>query len=599
MAKIFLFSIHDYACSGIRSLGAYLKELGHEISLFFLGSNNGLCVQNYLSSGSIPNIVPQDLTFIVHSIGEINLLPPNLDFDIPKVFLRFIQVNKPDIIGYSGRSILDPYFTDWFIKIKSVAPQALLVAGGFGPSLNPGLYLERGVDCVVRGEGEEALAELTQCIAEKKPWKNVRNIVYLDKKILINNKFRPVIKDLDSLPPQMRNERAIYTVMSDNILEMDPLPRGAENRCFLSRGCVGTCSYCSAGHWIDQYKNDGITIPKYRYPSNDKCIKILKTMKLSGAKAIGMEDDYFIRPYKIMKDFLFRYKNEINLPLYAYLHPIFIKNHPDIIQEAVNSGLAYINLPIQSADEKVNRDLFQRKTDLDIVLKYAKYANELYIPFVTHFIDGFISNSFNMEEYLLKNIDFIKKLPKFNPGFPNLISYTISYLRLYSNSPLLKQNTVIKMPPKVFFHRAMMMLFRYILDDVEFDTLYNKNNYIDDPEQLLTLYTKLRHSKIDAYMVTKSQELAGKHVFIFGCGEIYNTRKHLLATMKAEAIITNVPVKERIVDNLPVLDANKAITDTGSFLPIIICVKNAQACAKKIKKDFPDYPNENIIGFGG
>lgn len=597
MAKIILFSIHDYACSGIRALGGYLKEKGHSVNLCFLGTVNGLLTQSNLEPGEIPRQINNDFTFIVHSNGEINIPEPNLNFEIPTVFLEFLSDKQPDIIGYSCRSILDSYFANWFQKIKLYVPHALLIAGGFGPTLNPERYLRRGIDCVVRGEGEETLDELAKCVDTKQSWKDIDNLVYMNGNVPTVNPLRPLIKNLDELPMQMRNDPGIYTIKDGRLSMQDPLPKGAENRCFLSRGCVGTCSYCSAGHWFDEYKNYEVYAPKYRFPSNEAVIEILKHMKQSGAKSIGMEDDFFIRPFEIMDDFFKRFKKDINLPLYAYLHPIFLKNHPDFLSKALDSGLAYVNLPVQSADPNVNTDLFNRQTDLDLVLKCANQANDLYIPFVTHFIDGFMDDTVDMDEYLQKNIDFIQRLPKYNPGFTSLIRYSISYLRLYNNSPLLKKDRVKKMDPKLFFYRSMLMLFAYIFNKDELQELYENKYYRNNPAELLSLYNTLNKLRHDEYIISKSREFAGKEVFIWGCGNLYTSRKALFLGMNPQAIVTDIPVNDKIVDNLHVSDIHNLIKSRDDYRPIFICVHNGQACARKLKKFFSDYPNDYIINY--
>ena len=132
--KILLYCVHDHANAGIRSLGAWLKQHGHEVRLVFLGSVHGLRVdtsirENYFADAQLTN----DFTLIIQS-DHINIPESNLDFPIPESFLTFVNAWQPDLIGYSGRSILNNYFKDWFPRLKKIAPMAHLTCGGYGPS---------------------------------------------------------------------------------------------------------------------------------------------------------------------------------------------------------------------------------------------------------------------------------------------------------------------------------------------------------------------------------------------------------------------------------------------------------------------------------
>ena len=309
-----------------------------------------------------------------------------------------------------------------------------------------------------------------------------------------------------------------------------------------------------------------------------------------------MEDDFFIRPYKVMKQFFQDYAKEISLPIWGYMHPKFRSDHPDILDLALESGLINLNLPIQCADQEINK-MFGRNTDLAFISRCAFYVTSRFVPFNTHFIDGFMMDGMDDEEYLSKNLQFIKNLPAFHAGFPNLIGYSISFLRLHLNSPLLLTGKTRSMPCITFFHRAMLMLFRHILNDEEFNALEANHFYRQNPESLLQLYNQRKTEMHQTYMLSEARRLAGHEVFIWGGGGIYAMRKSLLAGLRPRAIVTDIPVAARRIDGLPVLPLQKLLANEER-LPIIICTQNPQPLARKLKEMCPDYPHENIIGFG-
>lgn len=595
--KILLYSIHDYANIGIRMLGAYLSKHGHDVRLCFLGSEHGLMVPDALPRGYLSSLDSRkDLTCIVRPEGQLNLPLEHPDIAFPDIFGQLLQHVQPDIVGFSCRSILTPYFTDWFQQIRTVVPGVFLVAGGYGPTLEPQTYLDRGVNAVVCGEGEEALLELAECHAAGLPWRGLRNLVYFDEGKLVANPLRPAIRDLDALPPPMAYCRGIYYVQDARCMERDPLPLNPAS-VLLSRGCIGSCGYCSSGHWRDLYKSSHVCMPKYRYPSNEHYLQNLSDLKRLGARSIRIQDDFFIRPYSMLHDFFVRYKEEINLPFTCYLHLPFIKRHPDILHLALDAGMARVEFPIQSADPEVNRRLFNRETDLEAVLEFARYASSRFVPFFTHFIDGFRTDDVDIEKYLQDNLDFITRLPSFHPGFPNLIIYVTTFLRLHLNSPLHINGLTQPIPFAHFVIRSMLMLFRHILDDKSFDAV--KDRYIEDrePEPLLAMYNRLKGELHNAYMVEQANKFAGEDCLVWGCGDVYEQRKPLLLGMRPRGIVTDVSVSDRYVDGMSVIPLDEILTGQERP-PIFICVRDPQPLARKLKSLCPDYPAERIIGFG-
>ncbi len=480
--------------------------------------------------------------------------------------------------------------------MRRATPDTLFIAGGFGPTLEPEKFLDKGADAVILGEGEETLLELATRVEQGISWSDVRNLVFRNGGMLYRNPLRPVLRNLDDLPLQLRFCPGIYVVKGGTLEERDPLPKSALDHLFGARGCVGSCTYCSAGNWRKIYTQSGVSIPKYRYPSNDVCLQHFKALKHTGCKSIVIADDFFIRPYHVLKEFLNRYSKEIGLPFWAYFHPQFLCNHPDILDLALQARLTSLCLPVQSACETANT-LFGRCTDLSFVVRCAFRANAGFVPFSTHFIDGFIAEGIDEEEYLHRNLQFIRELPPFHPGFPGLVEYSISYLRLHLNAPLLHSGKTRRMSCVRFFYRAMLMLFRYILNDEEFETLTVNKTWQREPEQLLPLYNRLRAERHQAYMVSEARRLAGCDVLVWGGGDVYAGRKSLLMGLRPRAVVADVPVSTKSVDGLPVVPLQE-ILDSGEKLPVFICVRNPQPLARRLKQLCPDYPNEHIIGFG-
>ncbi|UCF64699.1 MAG: B12-binding domain-containing radical SAM protein [bacterium] len=90
------------------------------------------------------------------------------------------------------------------------------------------------IDFVVRGEGELTLTELLQRLIRQKGLSiaEIRGISYRDQIRIVQNPDRPLIADLDILPPVDRK-------YSKTVLN-----HGSALRVFGTRGCWGQCTFC-------------------------------------------------------------------------------------------------------------------------------------------------------------------------------------------------------------------------------------------------------------------------------------------------------------------------------------------------------------------
>jgi radical SAM superfamily enzyme YgiQ (UPF0313 family) len=147
-----------------------------------------------------------------------------------------IIAQKPKIVGFSlfvnnTRPVLQ------FIKqLRLRGLTSHITLGGHHATFNCGEILKDnpGVDSVVRGEGEEALAALAGRIRSGQSWHTLANLAYLDetgKEVL--NPCRTLLKDLDALPFPSRKAYAQFV----GTTKIAALVSG--------RGCYANCSFCS------------------------------------------------------------------------------------------------------------------------------------------------------------------------------------------------------------------------------------------------------------------------------------------------------------------------------------------------------------------
>lgn len=117
-------------------------------------------------------------------------------------------------------------------KVREKLPSTHIVAGSYFPSLDPERCFEvlPQIDSIAQGEGEETFLELVLRISAGKAWKDMDNTTYKTANGIQENKRRPLIADLNTLPEPYRYAKA-----------------GQINKVSLegSRGCFARCTFCS------------------------------------------------------------------------------------------------------------------------------------------------------------------------------------------------------------------------------------------------------------------------------------------------------------------------------------------------------------------
>ena len=89
------------------------------------------------------------------------------------------------------------------------------------------------------GETENVLLEICKLFDEKKDFKNIKGMSYMENNRYISNKRQEIIKDLDILCPydyDIFDEQVFLRPYNGDIIKAVDYE--------MSRGCIYSCSYC-------------------------------------------------------------------------------------------------------------------------------------------------------------------------------------------------------------------------------------------------------------------------------------------------------------------------------------------------------------------
>ncbi|MGC8817106.1 MAG: B12-binding domain-containing radical SAM protein [Candidatus Hadarchaeum sp.] len=169
---------------------------------------------------------------------------------------RRIESAQPDIFAPSALATCNAYLVARAAELaKRVNPEILTVAGGqhFTATAEESLRRYPEIDVIVRGEGEQTLAELVKSVDKKSSLSRIKGISFRHGKEVRHSPDRPLIEDLDSLP--LPGYHFVEHVIHKYHFRMMSGANAGYALIEGSRGCPHRCTFCSQWkHWRGKWR---------------------------------------------------------------------------------------------------------------------------------------------------------------------------------------------------------------------------------------------------------------------------------------------------------------------------------------------------------
>ncbi|MBF0538265.1 MAG: B12-binding domain-containing radical SAM protein [Nitrospirae bacterium] len=359
----------DISAFGVRSLSAYLRGKGHAVDIIFLPGSIGLLKEG---GGYVYSYEPALLDQIVE-------------------FCRNSQ-----LIGLS-------FMTNYFDRATQVTQRLRktlrtpIIWGGIHPSCKPEEALDFA-DIVCVGEGEEALLELMQHMQTGTDFHGIAGLYFKKDANIIRNPLRPLISNLDVLPPFdfSNNAHYIYDKDTEGIVPLDtkffkdvlpflPYHDGRLKRAYRTmtdRGCPHRCAYCNVSNLKAMYKDN--KTPYLRQRSVPVVIQELVDIRrrYPFIEVVQFFDDtFFARPLREIEEFAGLYRQQVGMPFYCQASPTTLTEEK--LLPLIEAGLTYVEMGIQSASSRI-KALYRRTESNEKVIEAAKllhrYRSKLLPP---------------------------------------------------------------------------------------------------------------------------------------------------------------------------------------------------------------------------
>lgn len=309
--------------NGIAYIAASLKQAGHDVSLF-------------------------------HVIKDFK----------KENFLKFIE-NDADMFAISSTTFQFQYVEKWasWIKEKLDIP---IICGGVHATLYPLDMLNNpSIDMVCVGEGEAPLVELAN---GNRP-ENIENIYSKKNGEIIENKIRPLIENLNTLPFP---DRKIFDFK--NIL----YSREGIAMFMASRGCPYKCSYC-CNHALSKILGKNYV----RFRSPELVIEEMENTlnDFSFINQIAMDDDILPLKKEWFRKFAELYTKKIGLPWGCNVRANLIDE--EVVEILSSSNCKEVRMGIESGDSEIRNKILNRNMSdaaIESAARLIKKANlKLYI----------------------------------------------------------------------------------------------------------------------------------------------------------------------------------------------------------------------------
>lgn len=314
-------------------------------------------------------------------------------FDDNDNIYEAIAKQKPDILAFSAVTSSYQNLLKIARKAKELYPNIKIVFGGVHVSALPERVIKQNViDYIVIGEGDYAFIDIIKAIESGDYTTPIQNTWFKDKNgNIIKGVQKGFIQDLDSLP------------YFDKQIWEDYINIGDLYFTSVSRGCPFKCTFC--------FNNYFKSIPtekrgKYvRFRSVDNVIDELKQAKKRyHIKYVDFVDDMFTFDKVWLKEFLNRYKEEINIPFHCMTHSHYIDE--EVAQWLGEANCIIAEVGAQTFDDDYKKKTLHRIEKAEGLAKTIDLLIQNKIITTVHVIMGLPNEPIEAQEI---NLDFFKK----------------------------------------------------------------------------------------------------------------------------------------------------------------------------------------------
>jgi anaerobic magnesium-protoporphyrin IX monomethyl ester cyclase len=324
-------------------------ELEHD-SQWALASVGPACIAGYLNTKG--------------HLSELLRVPSGAE--IPQLIDQ-ISDQDPDIIGISLTS------RQW-LRAKQLVPiikrelDLPIIAGGLHPTFASDLVLDTpGFDYVCIGEGEQAMFDFVEAVANGKSVCGIKNIRAPGEPM---PKIRTPFEPLDGLP-----------FMTRDMLE----EKHGVVHVSTQRGCPYPCTYCAAPKIADLYQGGYAEYGRRRSPRN-VIAELSEIQRNSELNYVVFLDDTFTINHIWVSEFCQLYREHFRIPFSINARAETVSR--PLLRTLANAGCMHIIYGVESGSETVRRNILKRKISNAKIREVFQWTRDVGIMVTANYMLG-------------------------------------------------------------------------------------------------------------------------------------------------------------------------------------------------------------------
>ncbi|MDD5092218.1 MAG: radical SAM protein [Candidatus Wallbacteria bacterium] len=346
------------------------------------------------------------------------LLMKLYDFSLPvhdeTLFQKTVRSFQPDTVLFSGTYVERDQLFRASAIVRSELPQALIIAGGAGPSSSPLEFASSpNIDYIITGEGEERLPALFRHLESGS--KPPDGLGFIKDGSVFYTPPESFITDLDSLafPQWSLLDLPAYSKVGamNGVLKYEPYATVVS-----SRGCPFDCSYCHK------------TMGRVFRPRSPQSVvsEIMALVRQHGVREIHFIDDCFnLDPERAKEICRLIIASGIEISI---AFPNAVKG--DLLDEELivllkKAGCFSMTVAVESASAKI-RSLMNKRLDLRRLEQNTRILDRLNIYTTAYFIFGLPGES---EKQMTASRKFACRLPIDSIAFFRFIPFPGTAIR--------------------------------------------------------------------------------------------------------------------------------------------------------------------------
>ena len=261
---------------------------------------------------------------------EWTIVSATINEDKNMVAAEIIQ-KQPDIIAATCWLFTHEALIHILARCKALLPQSSIMLGGPEFLGDNKTFLKNNtfVDCVLRGEGEEAFPELLKVWNQKSKWENINGLCYIDNNNIYHDNGTARVTEFSKLKFPENSEMFNW---GKPFVQLE-----------TTRGCFNTCAFCVSGG-----EKPVRTIPV------DVIRNRIKTIHSHGIKNIRVLDRTFNYNVTRAKELLSVFREfSPDICFHLEIHPALLADEIKEELKSLPAGLLHLEAGIQSLHEDV------------------------------------------------------------------------------------------------------------------------------------------------------------------------------------------------------------------------------------------------------